>query len=212
MSRMDGYDSLSDDRWPAAGEAARRLPLLRNTHIFASLVREVLERKYLQEVAPDPLTFLQFQLLKLIALNGGYQVGEVANFLGVSPPAVTKNIDKLERLGLIVRARSDGDRRATLLSPSAAGRRLVGHYEGHKAERLTPVLKEFSPEELHSLAQLLERFSLSLLRHEDTDGGVCLRCAAYCEDDCSIGRLRGECPYRRHLEAHASSGDQEASA
>src|SRR3990172_1781993 len=90
--------------------------LLRSSHIFASAVREILEQKLVREVSSVPLTLSQFHLLKLMHLNGRHQVGQVADFLGVSPPAATKNIDKLEALGLLVREPSKGDRRARLLS------------------------------------------------------------------------------------------------
>jgi DNA-binding MarR family transcriptional regulator len=166
-------------------------------------VREVLEQKYLREVSPFALTLLQFHLLKVIALNGGLQVGEVASVLGVSPPGATKNIDKLERLGLIVRGRCKEDRRATLLSPSARGYRLVQKYEDLKANRLAPVLEEFSEEELSLLARLLERFSLSLAKQEDSDAALCLWCAAYCEADCAVAEIRGGCPYAKVRTGHA---------
>ena len=110
----------------AAAEAtgdghAEHSQLLRYSHIFASAVRDLLELKVLREVTDDPLTLPQFHLLKLISLNGTHQVGEVAQFLGVSPPAATKNIDKLEGLGLVARRSSTRDRRATLLASSREG-------------------------------------------------------------------------------------------
>jgi DNA-binding MarR family transcriptional regulator len=149
-------------------------------------------------VSTVPLTLSQFHLLKLMFLNGRHQVGEVADFLGVSPPAATKNVDKLEAHGLVVRAPSKGDRRATLLSVSPKGRRLVRRYEELKAARLSPVLAKFQPEELRQLSRLLERFSLSLLEKEipRQGDGVCLRCDAYIQSGCPVGRLRGGCPYQ----------------
>ncbi|UCC30932.1 MAG: MarR family transcriptional regulator [Phycisphaerales bacterium] len=185
-------------RQDARGDGAERhRRLLRYSHIFASVVREILEMKFLEEVSPYPLTLSQFHLLKVIGLNGDHQVGEVANVLGVSPPAATKNIDKLERLGLIVRSPSKGDRRATLLSPSPKGRRLVRKYEELKAQRLAPVLDEFTPRELDRLAGLLERFSVSMLDLEQPRHGFCLRCSAYIESACPVGRMRGGCPYQK---------------
>ena len=150
----------------------------------------------LRAVSSSPLTLSQFHLLKLMTFDGQHQVSEVANFLGVSPPAATKNIDKLERLGLLVRAQSTGDRRATLLSVTAKGRRLVHRYERVKAERLAPVLAAFEPQEIARLASLLERFSVALLDLEPGSDGFCLRCAAYLEAGCPVGELRGGCPYR----------------
>jgi len=173
------------------------LELLRYSHIFASVVREILEEKLLREVSPDRLTLSQFHLLKLIALNGRHQVGQIAEFLGVSPPAATKNIDKLERLGLVARSPSEGDRRATLLASSPKGRKLVEKYEALKEERLGPILDAFSAEELGQLAHLMERFSLALIRQEESRKGLCFRCSAYYDANCPMQRLRDACPYQK---------------
>jgi len=169
--------------------------LVRYSHIFSSAVREILELKILKEVTPLSLSLSQFHLLKIMSVNGQHQVGELAGFLGVSAPAATKNIDKLERLKLVVRASSKGDRRASLLSVSPKGRRLVEKYEELKTARLSPVLEDFKPEEVEQLSDLLERFSVSLIRVEKPVEGFCLRCAAYIVDDCSIGLECGGCPY-----------------
>jgi len=203
----------TDPRGTVGGRGARKgaVPpgdarhLVRSTHIFASAVREVLELRLLRDASPLPLTLAQFHVLKLMSLNGHHQVGEVADFLGVTPPAATKNIDKLERLGLVVRRPSQGDRRATLLSVSPKGRRLVRMYEELKAARLSPVLANFRPREVEALAELLERFSVSLLGAESSRPGFCLRCAAYIEPDCPVGRLRGGCPYQQRRRARRSA-------
>jgi DNA-binding MarR family transcriptional regulator len=175
--------------------AARRF--LRFSHIFSSVVQEVLEAKYLNEASTHPLSVPQFHLLKLIAINGKHQVGEVAEFLGVSSPAASKNIDKLEGLGLVTRCPSEGDRRATLLSASPKGRRLVRRYEDIKASRLAPVLNKFRPDDLQQFTKLLERFSVLLYQQESSDEGFCLRCAAYTDDDCPLGQVLGNCTYEK---------------
>ena len=171
--------------------------LLRYSHIFASAVRDLLELKVLREVTDAPLTLPQFHLLKLISLNGSHQVGEVAQFLGVSPPAATKNIDKLEGLGLVARSPSADDRRATLLASSRKGRALVRRYEALKEERLEPVLESFSEGELAQLTRLLERFCLQLIKQQDSGEGLCLRCSAYYDEACPVNHLRDGCPYQK---------------
>ena len=211
MPPLDAHLGSTDDAEPGNGQA-RLLRFLRYSHIFASAVREIIELKYLREATSCHLTLLQFNLLKLISLNGRHQVGEIAHFLGVSPPAATKNIDKLERLGLVVRTPSTGDRRATLLSSSPKGRRLVRKYEAVQEARLAPVLKNFEDQEIDRLAQLLERFSVSLLQAEQGDrsgqGGhrFCLRCAAYIEPECPVGHIRGGCPYQQTSEGRRGRG------
>jgi DNA-binding MarR family transcriptional regulator len=171
--------------------------LLRQTHIFASTVREVLELKLLREVSEAPLSVSQLHLLKLMVRDGPHQVTDVAHFLGVSAPAVTKNVDKLEALGLLLRERSSGDRRATLLSASAKGQRLVEEYEQRKAERIAPVMDRFQPEELRQLTRLMERFAITLLERELPEAGFCARCCGYAELGCPVDWLLGDCAFRK---------------
>jgi DNA-binding MarR family transcriptional regulator len=187
-SRPDGYVAALN------GELYQ---FLRNSHIFSSAVREILETKYLADTCSESLTLQQFHLLKLISLNGNHHVGEIADFLGVSSPAASKNIDKLERLGLVSRAQCTTDRRATLLTATQKARQLVQRYEDHKAERLTPVLQRFRTGELEELTRLLERFSVLLYAKEAPAESFCLRCAAYGQEDCPIGRVLGNCPYAK---------------
>jgi len=181
------------------GPAAFRL--VRSSHLFAAVVRDVLEAGALRDVCSLPLTVSQFLLLKLMSLDGEHHVGEAAGFLGVSAAAATKNIDKLERLGLVARSPSSGDRRATLLSVSAKGRRLVERYEEVKARRLEAVLTTLEDVEKNELARSLEQFSASLLGLRAPASGPCLLCAAYLERGCEVGRMRGGCPHEALLAA-----------
>ena len=65
------------------------------------------------------------------------------------------------------------------------------------------------PEEIEQLCSLLERFSLSLLTQDGSDSSCCLRCAAYFEHDCSIGQVRGGCPYEKVRGASTGRGTEE---
>jgi len=171
--------------------------LLRQSHIFASVVRDVLVSRYLAEVTTEPLSSSQFQLVRLVSLGGRRRVGEMASLLGISGPATTRNVDKLERLGLVVRAPGGGDRRATFLYASRSGRDLVERYEALKRRRLAPVLAAFSLDERTRLAHLLGRFSSAVIQHESAGDGPCLRCAAYFDEACPVRRIRGGCAYGR---------------
>ncbi|MFO0838581.1 MAG: MarR family winged helix-turn-helix transcriptional regulator [Phycisphaerae bacterium] len=181
-------------RAPSA-DAARRL--MRWCHIFSAAVRETLETDLVREVCAQPLTLAQFHLLELIARNGQHQAGEVAGFLGVSAPAATKNIDKLVRQGLLIRRPAADDRRALSLQVSAKGRELVRRYNHLKRIRVAQVLRGLHPADARRLAELLERFSLALFSATRVVNGLCLRCAAYVEPECAMGKLQGGCPYQR---------------
>ncbi|MFQ5599688.1 MAG: hypothetical protein ACE5G2_03950, partial [Candidatus Krumholzibacteriia bacterium] len=102
------------------------------------------------------------------------------------------------------------DRRATLLSATDKARDLVRRYEALKAERLSPVLQKFRPDEIRQLTSLLKRFSVSLYEKEASGESFCLRCAAYGEEDCPVGHILGNCPYQKmRSRSHTSPGIEE---
>ncbi len=195
MSQREANDPRPTSNGHTGTEGDR---LVRFAHIFASAVRESLEVGLLREV-DESLSMPQFHLLRLIALNGRHQIGEVADFLGVTPPAATKAIDKLEGLGLIRREPSPTDRRATLLAVTQSARALVSRYEELERDRLRPILVNFSAAEVSQFENLLERFALRLVAQSHDDGGMCLRCSAYFDDHCPVHHLSENCPYQRML-------------
>lgn len=183
----------------SAESSGESLHLLRSAHILSSAVRELLELSILRELTAPPLSLRQFHLLKLLSLDGNRFIGEVAGFLGVSGPSATKTIEKLKRCGLITRAPSPEDGRATLIAPTHKARRLVRRYADLMDQRLAPVFGEFNRQEISKLARYFERFAVSLIRDAKDEDEVCLRCAACYVEDCPVGRVRGGCPYREML-------------
>jgi DNA-binding MarR family transcriptional regulator len=179
-----------------AEEEAGLYRFLRCGHILGSLLKEILEESYLGQRCSHPLTRTQFCLLKLITVNADVQPSEVARYLGVTPAAITKNVDKLEQLGLVNRDPCVEDRRATLLSASDEGARVVREYENLKTERISPVVKELEPAELDELCDLLEGLCVDLVRHGQLDLDSCMRCAGYYSEDCLVGLEQGGCALR----------------
>lgn len=180
-----------------AGESNGRgelVRLLRTCHIFATLVREIFDGEVLRAASPHRLTPTQLQLLKLAGGDSPRRVGEVTGFLGVTPPATTKNVDKLERLGLLRRRPSPGDRRGTLLAASADGARLVAECESLEMERLARGAVALARAERAQLTRLLERLCLRLLAACDGREGPCLRCAGHFDRQCPLLGLVDGCP------------------
>jgi DNA-binding MarR family transcriptional regulator len=178
---------------------------LRSGHVLRSLLREFLEEDFLRQVCPHRLTRSQFCFLKLIAANSDLKVGELARSIGVSAAATSKNLDKLERLGLVVREASSADRRAILLSASAEGRRLVRDYERHKAAQLAPVIESLGSEKTGLLCDLLEEVCSGMLSRAGNQRETCLRCAGYFRADCAFEKFQGECALRPRRGAEAEA-------
>ena len=194
---------------PPRGNGAEDLLSLRVariSHVFANAVREILETRILRECAPAPLSLPQVHLLKLIEMNGGARVGEAAGFLGVSAPAASKNVDKLARLGLLVRSTPERDRRSIDLRITDEGREFLRLYRERRVAGLGPVLGYLTDQERVELASLLERFTALLLRGIDGNGKPCLRCAALVAENCPFEEEAGPCPYQRGRRGPSDSG------
>ena len=114
----------------------------------------------------------------------------------MSPAASSKNLDRLERLGLVFRETSDQDRRAILLKASAEGEELVRDYENLKAARLEPVIDSLGREKTEQLCDLLEEVCVGMLARAENPRETCLRCAGYYRPNCSFEKLQGACALR----------------
>src|SRR6478672_7225524 len=85
----------------------------------APLVTRWIER--LLAALPTPLTLAQYLMLRAAA-EGEVLAAELARAAGVSDPAVSQVVAPLERAGLVVRRRSEADRRRFPLVLTEAGR------------------------------------------------------------------------------------------
>jgi len=202
--RVDSGGRFEDGSLPSAD----LYRFLRYGHVLRSLLREFLEEDFLQQVCRHRLTRSQFCFLKLITANSDLQVGELARCLGVSPAASSKNLDRLERLGLVCRETSDQDRRAILLKASAEGEELVRDYECLKAARLEPVIDSLGREKTEQLCNLLEEVCVGMLARAENPRETCLRCAGYYRPDCSFEKLQGACALRPRRQGEEKPSDE----
>jgi len=86
---------------------------------------------------PLGLSHTGFALLVTIWVGGPQEVRGLARKHRLSKPSITSAIGTLERAGLVVRERSDDDRRLVSVALTAQGRRLVRKAEAalHRCER-----------------------------------------------------------------------------
>jgi DNA-binding MarR family transcriptional regulator len=193
MSKGDDRDEFRPPPAATGYSDENLIRFLRSGHVLRSVLREFLEEDFLKQVCTRRLNRSQFCLLKLVTANADLQVGELARCLGVSPAASSKNLDRLERLGLVFRETSPLDRRVILLRASDEGRELVQEYERLKAARLGPVLDSLGEEKTTQLCELLEEVCGSILGSAEHPRATCLRCTGYYLPECSFEQYQGEC-------------------
>jgi DNA-binding MarR family transcriptional regulator len=103
------------------------------------------------------LSYAQYSLLAELDERGELAAGELAAAAALSPATVTQMLDHLAAAGLVVRTRSDRDRRIVSSRLADAGRELVEQRRRAVTPLWTAALDEFTPEELRTAAAVIER-------------------------------------------------------
>ena len=119
--------------------------------VLLRLVREL--RKETEQFG---VTGRQVTLLWLIRQNPGLSLRELAAEEGISPPALSGHVDRLERQGLIERVRSAEDRRRVGLVVSPAGIRLLRRVRERRTAWLAERLDGLAPDELEAVDAAIE--------------------------------------------------------
>jgi DNA-binding MarR family transcriptional regulator len=114
-----------------------------------------LNRRLRKELGPLGITGGQASLLWAIRSKPGLGVRELAEREGVSPPAMTAYVNRLEAAGLVVRTRSQRDRRRVELALTEEGVRVLRSARSRRTAWLAARLKRLEPEELAAIEDAL---------------------------------------------------------
>ncbi|MDH4102473.1 MAG: MarR family transcriptional regulator [Thermoleophilia bacterium] len=110
-----------------------------------------LARELRKETEQLGITASQATLLWLVKQSPGLSLAELAAEEGISPPALSGHVDRLERAGLIERVRSSDDRRRVGLRLTDEGARLLRRVRARRTTWLTERLGALDPVELEAL-------------------------------------------------------------
>ena len=106
-------------------------------------------------------------LYALHAEKGSLRVTDLAERLGIDAPAVTRKAQRLERLGLVSRARCVDDARVCRLRLSAEGQEAISRFLLARHQWLVTLLADWPPEDQRDFARLIGRFASDIHRHLD---------------------------------------------
>jgi DNA-binding MarR family transcriptional regulator len=172
---------------------------LSSARVFAWSVHEVIERTVLREVAGENFTFSQLKLLYLVAHTDTLNISDAATFLGVSPAAASKAVDKLVRRRLLRRAETQQDRRTSHLSLTETSRKLMDTYVAARDQRARAVFSQFSAEELRRTSEVLDRLAGAITSSGADPNAVCMQCEIYFREDCRFQKYgQRNCFYQHH--------------
>jgi DNA-binding MarR family transcriptional regulator len=115
-----------------------------------------LARELRKETEQFGVTSRQVTLLWLVRQRPGLSLRELAAEEGVSPPAISGSVDRLERQSLLERLRSAEDRRRVGLVLTPAGARLLRRVRERRTAWLAERLNGLTPEELAAVEAAIE--------------------------------------------------------
>jgi DNA-binding MarR family transcriptional regulator len=125
-----------------------------NSDVVASELRPVLlrlARELRKETEQLGITSRQATLLWLVKRSPGLALAELAMEEGISPPAMSGHVDRLERADLLERVRSSDDRRRVGLRLTDEGERLMRRVRARRTTWLADRLRTLEPEALESI-------------------------------------------------------------
>ena len=104
---------------------------------------------------PSGLSLTATATLATLGRSGPARLTALAAREGVTQPAMSQLIARLEEAGLLTRATDPADGRAVEVRITAEGQALLARRRVYRAERLTGMLAELSPEQQVALAAAL---------------------------------------------------------
>lgn len=102
------------------------------------------------ETLTVPLTVPQYRILAHIN-RGLDSIGAIAEHHGVTQPSMSKMIGLMESRGLIVRKTLSSDKRQSVLSMTAKGKKIFLKVRGQAQKNLAQKLLDLPEKDLHSL-------------------------------------------------------------
>ena len=143
-----------------AGATVQTTDLERFTEAWDEFSKALLRARSRAWQQQTPLTPAQYHLLLALSHEPELGVGEMAAAAGCSSPTATRMLDGLEREGVVVREPSTEDRRRTIVSLTAKGKRLLAQQRRQSHEKKQRLYDQLSPEERRQTEDALHRLAV----------------------------------------------------
>ncbi len=120
-----------------------------------------------QSIAKAGLCLTDFAALEALLHKGPLTISEIQDKVLLASGSMTAAVDRLEKLGLVMRKSSATDRRARVVELTAKGKRLAASCFEHHAKDLEALISALSEKEKERVYRSLKK--LGLLAAEKLD-------------------------------------------
>ena len=113
-----------------------------------------------QSIANTGLCLTDFAALEALLHKGSLTISEIQDKVRLASGSMTAAVDRLEKLGLVVRRSSPNDRRARVVELTAQGKRLAASCFARHAKDLEALMSVLSEREMEQLYGSLKKLGL----------------------------------------------------
>jgi DNA-binding MarR family transcriptional regulator len=120
-------------------------------------IHRKMRAKLSNELSKGEITIPQYHILDYLNDKGKATMHEVADYLFVTPPAVTGLVDKLVKMQLVRRDFSSSDRRVIIILLTSKGKTVISKIKNQSNELFISLFKEFSAQEKKSFLEVTKK-------------------------------------------------------
>ena len=123
--------------------------------LFRIVNRLTLNLKH--DLRPVGMTLSRWRALSVLNASDGRSMGELAAYMVIEQPALSRIVDQMERDKLVKRRVAKNDNRVVRVFLSAAGRRMFKKIRPLELHHFTKLIEGFKPSDLQQLETSLLR-------------------------------------------------------
>jgi DNA-binding MarR family transcriptional regulator len=115
----------------------------------------------------NPVTRVQWLLLRHLQRNGTCTIGELAEHLDVRSSTMSQMVDRLEKNGIVYRSAGQKDARVKTVALSEKGKEIIQDREMLWVDSLAQPFQNFSTEEKETLLNLMDKLVSHIPKKRD---------------------------------------------
>ena len=112
-----------------------------------------------ENISEFGLNLTDFSVLDLLFQKGEQTTQKIGEKILVTSGSITYILNKLEKMGLICRNKSETDKRITHIRLTAEGRKAIFEILPLQIEKINEIFSNFTKEDLVSLNHLMKKFN-----------------------------------------------------
>ena len=134
---------------------------LLNTVITLTQVNGYFTKVLNENISKFGLNLTDFSVLDLLFQKGEQTTQKIGEKMLITSGSITYIVNKLEKMELICRNKSETDKRITYIKLTKKGRETIFELLPLQIEKINEIFSDFSREDLVNLNHLLKKFNFS---------------------------------------------------